>query len=91
MPQSEPRSRRPRVEFDTRKIVETMVARGWNGKDLARRCGLAPVTVSRFLRGRQASPRTAQRIAAELGQPLNTFIARPSSRKRAEDEPSLGR
>lgn len=46
---------------------------GWMRTDLARKAGLSDMTVSRFFRRKQQTPRTAKKLADALGQPLRRY------------------
>jgi transcriptional regulator with XRE-family HTH domain len=65
----------PRVAFNVAQMTLDMAAKGWIGKDLARKAKVSEMAVSRFLRGQTQSPRVAKKLAQALGKPLETYIA----------------
>lgn len=60
--------------YDIAKLKRDMAKKGWLPRDLARQSGLSDMTVSRFLRGLRANPRTARRLAEALGHRVDRYL-----------------
>lgn len=48
--------------------------KGWLPVDLARKAKVSHMTVSRFLSGKQQTPRTAKKLAAALGYSITRYL-----------------
>jgi len=59
-------------------MAEDMALKGWNKLDLARRAGVADMTVIRFLRGERQTAKTAKRLASALGHSIRRYMISPS-------------
>lgn len=68
-----------RVTFRTGLVVEDMTALGWQSIDLARRCQVAPSTVTRFLSGQRQTARVAAKIAKALRRPIERYVIREAA------------
>ena len=55
------------VRYNTTKMAADIADKGWQPVDLARKAGVAPSTVGRFLGGQQQTARMAARLATALG------------------------
>ena len=62
--------------FDVAKLRDDMSERGWLPTDLAREAGVSDMTVSRFLSGERANPRTAEKLARALGRGIRRYLIR---------------
>jgi transcriptional regulator with XRE-family HTH domain len=62
------------IEFDTQLLAEDMALKGWTKLDLARRAGVADMTVIRFLRGERQTAPTAKKLAKALGHSLKRYL-----------------
>jgi transcriptional regulator with XRE-family HTH domain len=62
------------VTFNTALMREDTAAKGWLPTDLARRAGVADMTVSRFLRGERQTPRVAKKLATALGKSVRRYL-----------------
>lgn len=64
----------PAVTYDVALIAEDMAAKGFLQTDLAKRAGLSPMVVSRFLRCERQNARAAKKIARALGASVRRYI-----------------
>lgn len=57
------------------RIKRLLKDKGWSGRELARRAGLPPSTVARWIRG-ETSPQweDAEALSRALGVPASTFL-----------------
>lgn len=62
------------IRFDTRRLREDMVLRGWNKVDLAKRAGVDDMTITRFLNRKHQTAKSAYKIADALGYPVSRYI-----------------
>jgi plasmid maintenance system antidote protein VapI len=56
-----------RIVYDGSLMRSDLDGRGWLPTELAKKARVADITVSRFLRGKQQSARTAKKLARALG------------------------
>ena len=56
------------------RVLEDMVARGWNQTELARRARVTDDSVSRLLNNGSVSVKQIARIARALGQPVSRYV-----------------
>ena len=68
------------IRFDHELMAEDMALRGWSKVDLARRAGVADMTVIRFLRGDCQTAKSAKKLSRALGYSVRRYLI--SSRKR---------
>jgi transcriptional regulator with XRE-family HTH domain len=64
----------PRIQFNTQRMAEDMVLKGWNKLELANRAGVADMTVIRFLRGESQTASTAKKLAKALGYSIRRYL-----------------
>lgn len=62
------------AHYDLTKLRHDMALRGWLPRDLARAAGVSDMTVSRFLSGERANPRTAAKLAQAIGYPVRRYL-----------------
>jgi transcriptional regulator with XRE-family HTH domain len=65
---------RPTVRFDVKRMATDMAERGWMATDLAREAGVSDMTVSRFLRRKQQTAKTAKKLAEALGHTVRRYL-----------------
>lgn len=63
-------------EYDVARLAEDIAAKGWQPVDLARRVGVHPSTITRFLRGEHQTPRMAKRLSRALGRSADHYLIR---------------
>jgi transcriptional regulator with XRE-family HTH domain len=62
------------IEFDSQRMAEDMALKGWNKLYLAKRAGVADMTVIRFLRGESQTAATAKKLAGALGYSVRRYL-----------------
>jgi transcriptional regulator with XRE-family HTH domain len=62
------------VRFNLQLMAEDMAIKGWTKLDLARKAGVADMSVIRFLRGEQQTARTAKKLASALGHSVRRYL-----------------
>ncbi len=65
-----------RFDYDTSRMAEDMVLKGWSEAALARAANLPRVRIGRFFNGAHQTPATAKAIADALEQPLERYLLR---------------
>lgn len=68
-----------RTPYDTDRMREDLLERGWNDAALAARARVARSSVSRFMAGASQAPAMAKRLARALGKPLRRYVAEAQS------------
>jgi transcriptional regulator with XRE-family HTH domain len=66
--------------YDVQKMRDDLGARGWLPRDLARAAGVSDMTVSRFLNGSRANPRTVDKLARALGFTARRYLLRAAEK-----------
>jgi transcriptional regulator with XRE-family HTH domain len=62
-------------EFNAQLMSDDMALKGWTRAELARRAGVADMTVLRFFGGRQnLTPPTAKKLASALGRNIGRYL-----------------
>jgi hypothetical protein len=69
------------LKFNTALLAEDIALRGWLPIDLARKAGVADMTVYRFLSGEVQTARTAKKLAEAMGYSVRRYLI--SSRTKA--------
>lgn len=67
--------------FDAGLMADDLALKGWLPIELARRAGVADMTVYRFLSGESQTAPTAKKLAKALGRPLSRYLIASSSRE----------
>lgn len=71
------------IEFDAQLMAEDMALKGWHKLELAKRAGVADMTVIRFLRGQSQTAATAKKLARALGRNVRRYMISPSTEQVA--------
>lgn len=74
-----------RPKFSGALVLHDAAERGLNAFGLAKAIGKAPSTITYFVSGRLQTVKTAEAIAAFLGQPIGRYLVSPAA------SPSPGR
>lgn len=62
------------VRFDQHLMAEDIAVKGWRPIDLARRAGVADMTVYRFLSGERQTAPVAKKLAKALGFSIRRYL-----------------
>jgi transcriptional regulator with XRE-family HTH domain len=63
-----------KTPYSVARIKRDLRAKGWNYTDLFRATNLGSATISRFMRGKSQTPKTAKKIADALGKDLSEYV-----------------
>ena len=55
-------------------MAEDLALKGWSMVDLARKAGVADMTVIRFLRGERQTAKSARKLAKALGYSVRRYL-----------------
>lgn len=66
------------MTYNVALVAEDMAAKGFLQTDLAKRAGLTPMVVSRFMRRERQTARTAKKIARALGFSVRRYLVSSS-------------
>ena len=64
------------TRFDGQRMADDIALRGWLPIDLARKAGVADMTVYRFLRGERQTAPMAKKLAEALGYSIRRYLIR---------------
>jgi len=62
------------IRYNAQLMAEDMAARGWTKDELAKRAGVADMTVIRFLRGESQTAPTAKKLARALRRNVRRYL-----------------
>lgn len=66
----------PRVRFNVQRMVEDAALLGFTKAEWAARAKVSDMTVIRFLRGEQQTPKTFRKLCRALRQPAERYLLR---------------
>jgi transcriptional regulator with XRE-family HTH domain len=62
------------IRFNHHRMAEDIALKGWTPADVARRAGVADMTVYRFLNGTHQTAPTAKKLARALGRSVRRYL-----------------